>query len=246
MSDFARSFERTADAYERGRPGYAEAALDAVPVRADAVVLDLAAGTGKLTRQLVRRFERVVAVEPLAGMRAVLQQVVPEAEALPGTATELPLEDDALDAVFVGEAFHWFGNDDAVREIARVLRPGGALAILFNQADGKIEPPLPQAFRDALDAVALVKPPELTVRSGLWRTPFPGPFEPLTERSFPNAVELDREGMLANVASWSTVAGLRDSEREQLLEQLSALLPEGSYRHALSTHLYVTTLSEGG
>ena len=246
MSDFARSFERTADAYERGRPGYAEAALDAVPVRADAAVLDLAAGTGKLTRQLVRRFERVVAVEPLSGMRAVLQHVVPEAEALPGTATEIPLEDAAVGAVFVGEAFHWFGNDDAVREIARVLRPGGTLAVLFNQADGKIEPPLPQAFRDALDSVALVKPPEFTVRSGLWRTPFPGPFEPFTEISFPNAVELDREEMLANVASWSTVAGLPDAERGQLLEQLSALLPEGSYRHPLRTHLYVTTLSEGG
>jgi SAM-dependent methyltransferase len=246
VSDFARSFERTADAYERGRPGYAEAALDAVPVRADAAVLDLAAGTGKLTRQLVHRFERVFAVEPLAGMRAVLQHVVPEAEALPGTATEIPLEDAAVDAVFVGEAFHWFGSDDAVREIARVLRPGGTLAILFNKADGKIEPPLPPAFRDALDSVALVKPPELTVRSGLWRTPFPGPFEPFRERSFPNAVELDREGMLANVASWSTVAGLPDAERERLVEQLSALLPEGSYRHPLSTHLYLTTLSEGG
>ena len=169
-------------------------------------------------------------------------RVVPEAEALAGTATEIPLEDDAVDAVFVGEAFHWFGNDDAVREIARVLRPGGTLAILFNQADGKVEPPLPQAFRDALDAVALVKPPEFTVRSGLWRTPFPGPFEPFTEISFPNAVELDREGMLANIASWSTVAGLPDAERGQLLEQLSALLPEGSYRHPLSTHLYLTTL----
>jgi len=246
VSDFARSFERTADAYERGRPGYAEAALDAVPVRADAVVLDLAAGTGKLTRQLVRRFERVVAVEPLAGMRAVLQLVVPEAEALPGTATNIPIGDDAVDAVFVGEAFHWFGNEDAVREIARVLRPGGTLAIFFNQADGKIEPSLPQEFRDALDAVALVKPPEFTVSSGLWRTPFPGPFEPFTEISFPNAVELDRDGMLANVASWSTVAGLPDGEREQLLAQLSALLPEGSYRHPLSTHLSLTTLSEGG
>ena len=133
-----------------------------------------------------------------------------------------------------------------MREIARVLRPRGVLAILFNDAAADFDPPLPQAFRDALDAVALVKPPEFTVRSGLWRTPFPGPFEPFTEISFPNAVELDREEMLANVASWSTVAGLPDAERGQLLEQLSALLPEGSYRHPLRTHLYVTTLSEGG
>ena len=246
MSELARSFERTAEAYERGRPGYAEAALDAVGLPADAVVLDLAAGTGKLTRQLAPRFARVIAVEPLAGMRAVLEQVVPAAEALPGTATEIPLEDSTVDAVFVGEAFHWFGNDDAVREIARVLTPRGVLAILFNDATGKIEPPLSQAFHDALDAVALVKPPELTVRSGLWRTPFPGPFEPFTEVSFPNTVELDREGLLANIASWSTVAGLPDAARAQLLERLATLLPEERYRHPLRTHLYLTTLAEGG
>ena len=114
MSELARSFEHTAEAYERGRPGYAEAALDALDLPADAVVLDLAAGTGKLTRQLVARFARVIAVEPLDGMRAVLERVVPEAEALKGSADAIPLEDSSVDAVFVGEAFHWFANDDVL------------------------------------------------------------------------------------------------------------------------------------
>ncbi|MEO5576999.1 MAG: class I SAM-dependent methyltransferase, partial [Gaiellaceae bacterium] len=148
MSELASSFGRAAEEYEQGRPGYAEAALDAVGLAADAVVLDLAAGTGKLTRQLVRRFARVLAVEPLGGMRAVLDRVVPEAEALSGTATEIPLEDASLDAVFVGEAFHWFATEATLRELARVLRPGGTLAILFNQSEGEIEPPLPAAFWD--------------------------------------------------------------------------------------------------
>jgi len=132
VSELAGSFERAAEEYERGRPGYAKPALDAVDVSPDAVVLDLAAGTGKLTRQLVPRFARVIAVEPLDGMRAVLERPVPDAEALKGSADAIPLEDDAVDAVFVAEAFHWFANETAVREIARVLRPRGVLAILFN------------------------------------------------------------------------------------------------------------------
>lgn len=242
MSELARSFDRAAEEYERGRPGYAEAALDAVGLPADAVVLDLAAGTGKLTRQLVPRFARVLAVEPLAGMRAQLERVVPEAEALIGTAESIPLDDDSVDAVFVAEAFHWFGTDSAVAEIARVLRPGGMLAILFNVRDGELEPPLPQAARDTLDELALEKPPEFTVASGLWRTPFPGPFEPLVVTSFPNPVERDREGVLAQIASWSMVAGLPDDGRAVLLARLEALIPEARYVDPLRTELTLAKL----
>ena len=226
MNDLARSFERTAEAYERGRPGYAEAALDALDLPPDAVVLDLAAGTGKLTRQLVARFARVIAVEPLDGMRVVLERVVPEAEALKGSADAIPLEDESVDAAFVGEAFHWFGNDAAVREIARVIRPRGVLAILFNQVDGDFEPALPAAFWDAYHALAIEKPPEQRVSTGLWRTPFPGPFEPFTEVSYPNPVEIDRDGILAQVASWSMIAALPEPDRMRLLAELGELVPD--------------------
>lgn len=243
MTDLARSFEHTAEDYERGRPGYAEAALDALELPPDATVLDLAAGTGKLTRQLVPRFARVIAVEPLDGMRAVLARVVPEAEALPGSADAIPLPDDSLDAVFVGEAFHWFADAEVLLEIARVLQPRGILAILFNQKDGDFEPKLPEAFWDAYHAVAIEKPPEQTVRTGLWRAPFPGPFEPLAEASYPNPVELDREGILAQAASWSMVAALPEHERTELLARLSELVPDEVYRHPLRTDLYWTRLS---
>ena len=174
MTELARSFDRAAEEYERGRPGYADAALDALGLPADSVVLDLAAGTGKLTRQLVPRFARVIAVEPLDGMRAQLERVVPGAEALVGTAESIPLDDDSVDAVFVAEAFHWFGTSAALDEIARVLRPGGTLAVLFNERDGELDPPLTQAFRDTLDELALKKPPEVTVSSGLGKRPFRG------------------------------------------------------------------------
>jgi ubiquinone/menaquinone biosynthesis C-methylase UbiE len=242
MSEFARSFDRAAEEYERGRPGYAEAALDALGLPADSVVLDLAAGTGKLTRQLVPRFTRVIAVEPLGGMRAQLERVVPGAEALVGTAESIPLDDDSVDAVFGAEAFHWFGTSAALDEIARVLRPGGTLALLFNERDGELDPPLTQAFRDTLDELALRKPPEVTVSSGLWKMPFPGPFEPLEEEQFPHTVERDHEGLLASIASWSVVAGLPDDQRTVLLGRLAELIPEGLYVSSLRTELYRTRL----
>jgi SAM-dependent methyltransferase len=238
----ARSFGGVAEAYELGRPGYAEAALDAVGLAPDAVVLDLAAGTGKLTRQLVPRAARVLAVEPLDGMRAVLERVVPAAEALSGTADAIPLEDGSVDAVFVAEAFHWFASDATLRELARVLRPAGTLAILFNQADGDFEPPLPEEFWAAYRAGAIEKPPEQTVRTGLWKAPFPGPFEPFTEASFPNPVELDRAGVLAQATSWSMIGALPEPERSSLLDRLTELVQERVYRHPLRTDLYLTRL----
>jgi SAM-dependent methyltransferase len=214
-----------------------------VPLSPESVVLDLAAGTGKLTRQLVNRFARVVAVEPLDGMRAVLERVVPEAEALAGTATAIPLADAAVDGVFVGQAFHWFGTGEAVREIARVLRPRGVLAILFNHADNGLDPPLPQPCRDALDALAADRPPECSSSSGLWRSPFPGPFEPFTELSFAQRVEYDRDGVLARIASWSQVAALPDDERRRFVEELARQVPDGRYVDALHTELSLTRLS---
>jgi SAM-dependent methyltransferase len=243
MPDLAGSFGSSAEEYERGRPGYADAALDAVDLAPDATVLDLAAGTGKLTRQLVPRFARVLAVEPLDGMRAVLERIVPEAEALSGTAEAIPLEEAAVDAVFVGEAFHWFATAATLSEIARVLRPHGTLAILFNQADDDFEPPLPEAFWDAYRAAAIEKSPEQTVRTGLWKAPFPGQFAPFTEASFPNPIELDREQVLAQAASWSMIGALPQPERSSLLTRLGELLPEGVYRHPLRTDLYRTKLS---
>ena len=112
-------------------------------------------------------------------MRRYSNASSPDVEALPGTADEIPLPDDSVAAVFIGEAFHWFADDDVLREIARVLRPRGVLAILFNQIDGDFEPPLPQAFWDVYDLAAIEKPPSSRpLRTGLGGAPFPGPFEP--------------------------------------------------------------------
>jgi SAM-dependent methyltransferase len=242
VPDFARSFDRAAEDYERGRPGYAEAALDELGLPGDAHVLDLAAGTGKLTRQLVPRFARVVAVEPLDGMRKLLQELVPEADVRRGTAEDIPLEAGEVDAAFVGEAFHWFAGPLALVELARVLRPGGTLAILFNGPDGAIESQLPPGFWETFRARALQKDAAQRVGTGTWREAFPGPFEELREASFPNPFRLDRDGLLAHVASKSVVAALPDEERAALVADLRELAPAGEYELVLRTDLYWTRL----
>ena len=151
MIDPARSFDLAAEEYERTRPDYPEAVLDLLPVASDATVLDLGAGTGKLTRVLARRYAHVIAVEPLDGMRGILERVVPEAEALPGSAERIPLDDASVDAVFAAQAFHWFDHDRAIPEIARVLRPGGVLALVWNGPDESRSNPLPADYLAYLD-----------------------------------------------------------------------------------------------
>jgi len=130
---YARSFGSVADLYEANRPPYAEAAVDWVAERLPLRdVLDLAAGTGKLTRQLLERGARVVAVEPDPDMRATFARAVPGVEILDGRAEAIPLGDGSVDVVAVGQAFHWFETDTALAEMRRVTRPGGGFALLWN------------------------------------------------------------------------------------------------------------------
>src|SRR5690606_37723951 len=120
----AASFELGADAYRRARPGYPDDAVRWLAPQPPARVLDLAAGTGKLTERLHALGFDVTAVEPSDAMRAQLEQAVPAVRAVPGTAETIPFADDSVDGVVVAQAWHWFDPAPAAREVARVLRPG--------------------------------------------------------------------------------------------------------------------------
>jgi SAM-dependent methyltransferase len=138
------SFGAAAAAYAEHRPGYAEAAvrwaLEPVgnPEPAGVRVADVGAGTGKLTATLVSLSAEVTAVEPDPQMLAELRQTMPAVRSVPGSAEEIPLPDASLDAVLAGQAMHWFDMDRALPEIARVLRPGGVLAGLWNVDDDRV------------------------------------------------------------------------------------------------------------
>jgi SAM-dependent methyltransferase len=133
----AAGFGAQAAAYRRGRPSYADDAVDWMleGVPNGARVLDLAAGTGKLTAMLFAQGFDVVAVEPVAGMREELAATVPEVEVLAGAAESIPLPDASVDAVTIAQAFHWFDDREALAELSRVLRPGARLALIWNERD---------------------------------------------------------------------------------------------------------------
>jgi SAM-dependent methyltransferase len=139
VKEAVHGFDRNAADYERARPSYpAEAVAHVVGhggIAPGRRVLDLAAGTGKLTRLLVPTGAEVVAVEPVPGMRAQLAAVAPGVEVLDGTAEALPLPDESVDAVTVAQAFHWFDPPVALAEVRRVLRAGGHLFLLWNTRD---------------------------------------------------------------------------------------------------------------
>jgi ubiquinone/menaquinone biosynthesis C-methylase UbiE len=243
-------FGNAAREYELGRPRWPAELIDRVAEDFElgpaSVVLDLGAGTGKLTRDLVPRFGRVIAVEPDAGMRAVLEEVVPGAEALEGSAEAIPLEDDSVDAVFSAEAFHWFASDESVGEIARVLRPGGGFGFFWNIDFGETEPAMPDGVDGVLDeAFARGGAPGLPkVLSGEWRKPLErSAFGPLQEAELERSVTRSGEQWLANTLSISSIAAQPDAERAALAERLRELVrADAEYRWQVKTVAYWTRL----
>jgi SAM-dependent methyltransferase len=220
----AESFAAVAAEYERGRPEWPDAILDAVPVEPDASVLDLGAGTGKLTRVLARRYAQVVAVDPLAELRAVLAAVVPSADVRPGRAEAIPLPEATVDAVFAGQAFHWFARDDAVAEIVRVLRPGGVLAVLWNEPHPTAPKATPAAYLERLERLREeAAPPQID-----WDVLRRGGLGDVHDAHVDHQQLSSRADVLALAASVSWIAVRPDSQA--VLAELAALLPEGEYR----------------
>ena len=223
----ARGFEQAAADYERARPTFPREAMEhlrrELDLRPGRTVLDLAAGTGKLTRRLVETGAHVIAVEPLGAMRAVLEEVVSGAEAREGTAEAIPLPDGSVDAVTVAQAFHWFDLDRAYREVGRVLRPRGALALVWNSRDRGS--PLQRAITEIVEPLRGAS----SVRHE-WDSPVRGElFSDWETWEHPWAEEYDRELLRVRVRSISFVATLPPEEQREILDRVVAAadgLPE--------------------
>jgi SAM-dependent methyltransferase len=215
----ARSFGGVAEAYQRARPTYPPHAvswvLDAAPGRE---VLDLAAGTGKLTRPLLRAGAQVVAVEPLEGMRAQFAHAYPEVPSHAGSAEDIPLADASVDAVMVGQAFHWFDKGPALDEIARVLRPGGVLGLLWNLRDDTVR------WVAELSAELTIGADMLSQIDGTdWQPVLEHPrFGSIERRDFPNPEAFDVERLVTWASSTSQIATMPPDRRQQALDQVRA------------------------
>jgi len=221
----ARGFEAGAEAYERGRPDYSPEAVERLArellVLPGTRVLDLAAGTGKLTRLLVPIGADIVAVEPVPAMRAQLARAVPGIEILDGTAEAIPLPDGSVDAVTVGQAFHWFDGDRALAEIHRVLRPHGGLGLIW-QARDPVRPWIEQ-LNQIIDRADDGHP---RFRTFEWRAAFERSrlFGPLDSADYATVQRGDLETFVDRVASISYVAALPEEARAGVLSEVRELL----------------------
>jgi SAM-dependent methyltransferase len=237
--------------YERGRPGYPPEAVDVVGLPSGATVLDLGAGTGKLTRLLISRFVRVRAVEPDEEMRRLLIPLCPEAEVHAGSAEQIPVADASVDAVFAAECFHWFDTERALAEVARVLRPQGALVLMWNVPAGPVEPSIAAVERllDQHWPKGLDLPLDLNYlklgrfNNPQWRVAFAqSAFGELQETRMPNPQTVDPEGLVSFLGSMGWISGLPDEGR-LLLDEVRSLLTAAEYRLPWETHVHRTRLA---
>jgi SAM-dependent methyltransferase len=214
-----------AEAYERGRVGYppqaVEAIADALGLQPGATVLDLGAGTGKLSRALLAGGYDVIAVEPLEHMRAVLIEVIGAERVWEGSAEAIPLADGSVDAITCADSFHWFDERRAMPELRRVLRPGGGIAIL------RAEPQVTAAWTEEVGALVLSyrrDHPAFDGRPAAAALEEDAAFGPVSEEVIVGRFDTDREGLLAAVASMSFIGGLPVDERRDVLQRVEAVL----------------------
>jgi len=212
-------------------------------------VLELGAGTGKLTRLLVAEFADVIAVEPDPEMRRLLVARCPRAQVLAGSAEQIPLVDAAVDGVFVAEAFHWFDHASALAEIARVLRPSGTLVLMWNRPSGRIVPSITEVEK----LLAPYWPTEVEMPLDLdpnrfsyardWQRAFASSaFEPLQESRQPNPHVVDRDELIAFFGSMGWIDTLPDEERTTVLDDVRSRLAADEYLLAFETDVHWTRL----
>ena len=225
-----RGFDRQADAYERGRPGYPAAAVRhlgrVLHLGPSRTVVDVGSGTGKFTRALASLEAARVAVEPTRGMREVFERVVPDVPVLDGTAESIPLPDGFADAIVSAQAFHWFRVRPTLREFARVLRPGGGIGLVWNTRDDTVA--WSARISEISDRYHRKERPRGRGHSG-WKALFdrPGlPFGPLHRKDFSHAQVAPVETFVDRVISISSVAVQGPAERRKVAREVRKILAE--------------------
>lgn len=224
----AAGFDAAAEVYAKARPTYPADAVDwlvghlALPH--EAVVLDLAAGTGKLTVELAKRGIECIAVEPVAGMRAELAKQLPTIPVLDGTAEQIPLEHESVDAVVVAQAFHWFKFDEALREIHRVLRPGARLALLWNIRDDRVD--WVHRVTEIIDpwaegtGVGIPRHRDRAWQPAVERSPL---FSKVTEARFQHGQSMSPDDLVARIESTSFISVLPQQDKDRVRTQIREL-----------------------
>jgi SAM-dependent methyltransferase len=231
------AFADVADVYERGRPGYPPSLLDLLHLRPGVDVLDLAAGTGKLTRLLVSSGAAVTAVEPLPKLRARLPE---DAIVVDGVAEAIPLPEESFDVATVGEAWHWFDHAKAAAELARVVRPGGTVALIWQEPDPEQVPDWGHAAWELIRGHRGDHPAFGAGEAG--RTVFADhpDFTPLELHRLEHRHHTDHDGVLAEAASVSYIASLDGHDRATLLAQLAEIVPLGDIVQQYRTDVYLS------
>jgi SAM-dependent methyltransferase len=214
-------FGEAAAAYERGRPEYPVAMVEWLLADSPARVVDLGAGTGKLTRALVGRVDTVVAVEPDPGMRRVLSELIPGTSLLAGTGEDIPLRDGYADAVVAGQAWHWVDPVRAVPEVARVLRPGGSLGLIWNDRDES--DPWIHALSSLLRQYGTSPDADYEPVVG-------APFGPLETAELAWAHDVPVAAVIDMVTSRSYVIAMPPDRRAELVGQVRTLADENANR----------------
>jgi SAM-dependent methyltransferase len=221
----AAGFARHTDKYVSGRPDYPSAIdgwlRDALQLGQGKVVADLGAGTGKFLPRLQSTGARIIAIEPVAAMRSQLSQRFPHVDVQEGTAERMPLDNDSVDAVVCAQAFHWFANPRAVQEIRRVLKPGGALGLIWNIREENVD--WAAELTRILDVHEGQTP---RFSSGAWRQMFPAPgFSELVETSFPHShTGPPQQVIVDRLMSVSFIAALPPQQQQQVLDEIHALI----------------------
>lgn len=218
-------YKTAADTYVKGRPDYppqvSEWLAATLGLDHHNTVIDLGAGTGKFTGRLVATGAQVIAVEPVAQMLEKLADAWPQVLAVHGTAADLPLPDASVDVVVCAQAFHWFASEAALTEIARVLKPGGKLGLIWNLRDTQV------SWVPKLDAIVnALEGDTPRYYTGEWRKAFPHPaFGPLQLQRFHNGHTGSPEDVIFNrVRSTSFIAALPEAQRAEVEEQIGALI----------------------